>query len=278
MKKVGLRFLVSVMLVASATDAFAGASPRTVASGKAEKWGPGPISVVLDGSLTDIDSKSQDAITAAFGAWMSGANVNQVVVNRTSEHGVAAHDGVSRILVAPITISGHEKDVAVTISYADSETGVITEADTIFNARYDFAVLDASDEADVSHDEKCGKKYDVQNVATHEFGHFFGLGEDMSDTSATMFITSAPCQTHKRELTADDVSSISSLYPESAGGGAASAMATSSASSCSLARTKSSSDSPSPLLLFAAAAFAFMLRRGNGTRTSRASSRCNRSR
>ena len=277
MKKLVLCSLVSALLVASATDAFAGASPRTVASGKAEKWGPGAISVVLDGSLTDIDSKAQDAVTAAFGAWMSGSSVNQVVVNRTSEHGVAAHDGVSRILIAPITISGHEKDVAVTISYADSETGVITEADTIFNSRYDFAVLDASDEADVAHDEKCGKKYDVQNVATHEFGHFFGLGEDVSDTGATMFITSAPCQTHKRDLTADDVSSISSLYPESAEGGAAPAMATSSAASCSIARTKSPAESPAPLFLFAAAAFAFMIRRDNGTRTSRASSRCNRS-
>lgn len=273
MKSFGLVLLASLGLVASATDAFADAPARTVTSGKAEKWAAGTITVVLDGSLTDVDPHAQDTVTAAFGAWMGGTNVNQVVVNRTSEHGVAAQDGVNRILVAPITIADHEKDVAITISYADSETGVIVEADTIFNSRYAFAVLDASDEADVSRDEKCGKKYDIQNVATHEFGHFFGLSEDVSDESATMFIESAPCQTHKRELTSSDVASMSSLYPAS---GEAVSPATSSSASCAFAPLSNRNESSAPFFLLAAAC-AFMIRRGNGTRTSRASSRCNRS-
>ncbi|MGH7285893.1 MAG: matrixin family metalloprotease [Polyangiaceae bacterium] len=275
MKSFGLLFLVSLGLVASAGSAFADAPPRTVDSGKAEKWASGTITVVLDASLDDVDPHGQDAVLAAFGTWMSGAHVSKVVVNRTSEHGVAAHDGVNRILVAPITIAGHEKDVAVTISYADSKTGVIGEADTIFNSKYAFAVLDASDESDVSHDEECGKKYDIQNVATHEFGHFFGLSEDVGDENATMFITSAPCQTHKRELTSADVASMSSLYPQSSESAVAPDLVTASPA-CAVSRVPNQNESDAPLFLLAAAC-AFMIRRGNGIRTSRASSRCNRS-
>lgn len=249
--------------------AFAKAIARTTESGKTEHWGAAQIPVVLDGSLSDMDPKAQDAVVAAFGTWMSsGAQVSQVSVDRSSERGQVAHDGVNRILFGPITIAGHEKDVAVTISYADSDTGVIQEADTIFNSMYAFEVL-GSKEGD--EDEKeCGKKYDVQNVATHEFGHFFGLGEDVSDTTTTMYIRSAPCQTHKRELTQSDEQAMAALYVGGPSGGAPSPAA----SSCA-ASPAAPSETTGAMFLFAAV-LAFMLRRGSDTRTSRAASARNR--
>ncbi|MEO8797614.1 MAG: matrixin family metalloprotease, partial [Polyangiaceae bacterium] len=188
--------------------AFGTAAPRTVQNGADERWATSRIDVVLDGSLDDADPGAKDAVAAAFGTWMtSNVGVASISLNRTTDRGQVAHDGVNRIFYGPITIAGHEKDVAVTVSYANASTGAIEEADTILNSAYPFAVLDGSI-GDESRYSACGSKYDVQNVATHEFGHFFGLGEDLSDRTATMFVTSAPCQTHKRALTESDTSAM----------------------------------------------------------------------
>ena len=106
-------------------------------------------------------------------------------------------------------------------------------------------------------------KYDVQDVATHEFGHFYGLGEDMTDTTTTMFITSKPCQTHKRTLTESDVTSMSGLYATAP----PSSQTPSAAASCSISRTRANDFSG--LIFFSVAIFGLMIRRGTCTRICR---------
>src|SRR5262249_54708605 len=58
----------------------------------------------------------------------------------------------------------------------------------------------------------CKMKYDVASVVTHEIGHFWGLGEDMLDTTATMYFSTPPCHVINRQLKLADVNAISSLY------------------------------------------------------------------
>jgi Matrixin len=252
----------SALGATSAYMAAAKASPRTD-HGLSERWGAATVTVVLDGSLDDMDPAAKDAVTAAFGTWMSSsANVNAVVVNRSTDRVGAAEDGVSRISFGAIDIPGHEKDVAATISYADDATGEIVEADTIFNNAYAFQVMPEQ----VSDSRDCiGDKYDVQDVATHELGHFYGLGEDMSDETTTMFITSKPCQTHKRTLTESDVTSMSGLYAVAA----PSSPSTSTGSSASCSISRSSSHDFSGLIFFGIAIFGLMIRRGTCTRICR---------
>jgi hypothetical protein len=83
------------------------------------------------------------------------------------------------------------------------------EADTIFNSAYDWTSVVAS-----SSPNECRGDYDLQNVATHEAGHFFGLGEDYADTTTTMYVSSLPCQTSKRALSVGDVSVVEGLYAQ----------------------------------------------------------------
>ena len=62
----------------------------------------------------------------------------------------------------------------------------------------------------------CTEKYDLQNVATHEAGHFFGLGEDYDVKVATMFYTTGRCEVNKRALQGSDETTMDALYVASA--------------------------------------------------------------
>ena len=60
-------------------------------------------------------------------------------------------------------------------------------------------------------------KMDIQNIATHEIGHFFGL-DHSTDTTATMYLSTEAGETSKRTLQADDVNGIVYLYPAAPSG------------------------------------------------------------
>jgi Matrixin len=186
--------------------------PRVTSTGAVEHWPVGAtVAAVLDPSLSQLNPGAQEAITEAFATWQA-ANTGAPTVTFTMSDtpGVAAQDGVNTILYGPITVSGFEDAISITISYADDD-GTVVEADTIINNAYLFTVI-ATPEATTPASASCGGRYDIQNVATHEAGHFLGMGEDMADQTTTMFITSVPCQTHKRTLTTSDVTAMTNLY------------------------------------------------------------------
>ncbi len=57
-------------------------------------------------------------------------------------------------------------------------------------------------------------KMDIQNIATHEIGHFFGV-DHSAVANATMWPTAANGETLKRDLHQDDIDAITVLYPYS---------------------------------------------------------------
>jgi len=202
---------IAGLLVMMPRMVWADAEPRRTETGLPERWAEPGVVVVLDPSLSDLGPGATGAIKEAMGTWVSDvAGIPSIVFeNATVPRGVK-YDGKSVISAGPITIPGHEKDLAVTVTYASDETGDIIEADIVFNTRYAFAAMPAPGAT-------CSKTYDIGAVATHESGHFFGLSEDWDDHAATMFVTTAACDAHKRVLTAGDTSSIAALYapPES---------------------------------------------------------------
>jgi MYXO-CTERM domain-containing protein len=184
-----------------------GAGLRTTSSGADERWFPGSATITIDPTLASATPAAQDAIMNAFGAWSSsGASLPQLTFVASSTPGEAVQDGVNRLLFGPITLQGQETDLAITITYADTDTGEIIEADTIFNNAYDWTSVGSGG--------ACTGQYDLQDVATHEAGHFFGLGEDYDDQATTMYVSSLPCQTSKRTLAQSDVTVISGLYAQ----------------------------------------------------------------
>lgn len=99
--------------------------------------------------------------------------------------------------------------VAITRTDFSSESGEIFDADIILNyAEHQFdLVSDPSACSAIPTD----RPYDLENVLTHEVGHFLGF-EHVTDQDATMFSLTAPCEVAKRTLTTDDENAICETY------------------------------------------------------------------
>jgi hypothetical protein len=189
--------------LALATSAFAEAPPRSTTSGATEHWKSRSVRVTLDPSLASIHA--MDAVRLAFGAWLEiDPSLPQVTFVVGEASGGVARDGVSRVLATAHVAPGHERDVAYTVGYADVRSGEIVEADIVFNLAYAFDHMPIA---------ACKKTWDAQAVATHEVGHFFGLDEDLTESSSTMWYSTSPCDDHKRALARADIASIDVLYP-----------------------------------------------------------------
>jgi hypothetical protein len=238
-RRVGVWIALGVVVATAAGIAAATHSPAPkaeVVSGRAalkmtkagtpERWWQGTVPVTVDQSLTQIWPDATLGVEQAFDGWQgSGAKLPKATFDaRKSDTLVLSPDGENRIYYAPITVPGHENDLALTLQYSNPNSGEILEADIVVNSKHPFAVLQADDDdAKGAEDATSGKqtsakvkgcdaKYDVASVVTHEIGHFWGLGEDMTDTNATMYYSTPLCNVVKRHLKTDDVKAISSLY------------------------------------------------------------------
>lgn len=203
---------------------------RMSKSGKPQLWQKKALTIHLDDSLKKVGAT--EAVMHAFGRWVeSDSRLPDIAFESGDTSAAPGRDGKSTISFARITAPGHERDLAITMTYSEDESGEIVEADIVLNSMYAVGVLkvreeqrrhnggdhdddDRSRAALTTNDEleDCQNRYDVQNIVTHEAGHFFGLGEDPVEREATMFQSIDQCETHKRVLAATDVAAVSALY------------------------------------------------------------------
>jgi hypothetical protein len=209
---------------------------RSTPSGKQIHWTQKAVTIYIDGSLKALGPGADEAVMQAFGQWVgSDQKLPDLSFDTGKTSAEPKQDGMSTVSLAKIQVPGHEHDVAITMTYSNDKTGEIVEADVVLNALYPMGTLTAKapsqtngankneDDAKGNHqgnskahdrDESvdCANRYDAQNVVTHEAGHFFGLGEDMTERNATMFLSIDQCETHKRVLSATDTTAITTLY------------------------------------------------------------------
>ncbi len=218
------------------------AEPAETNLGHQQHWQTSDLVVTLDESLERLGPHHDAAIRAAFNAW---AETGVALPEVRFQHGKGRRpsltpDGVNSVILAPIEFAGHELDLAITVGFSNPKTGEITEADIIINTRHRFsevlptqstALAAAPSQTGTQAATKaaspagrpqscvgyfdgnsCGQSYDLQNVLTHEVGHFWGLGEDYEDPRATMFSCTSACEVHKRELTPGDRKLVTDLY------------------------------------------------------------------
>lgn len=87
-------------------------------------------------------------------------------------------------------------------TYISGYGGYITDADFVLNTSYSWSTTTPANPT----------PWDVQSVATHELGHFLGLGHSTSAT-ATMYSIGVIGTISMRSLESDDLSGINNIYP-----------------------------------------------------------------
>lgn len=91
----------------------------------------------------------------------------------------------------------------IAVTYTWSSGGVASESDAKYNKQFAWSL---SGEAN---------KMDLQNIATHELGHTFGLGHPASNNAnscLTMYAYADYGETQKRTLGDGDISGIKAIY------------------------------------------------------------------
>jgi hypothetical protein len=216
---------------------------RKAKSGQTQHWQKKGMTIYLDESVKRLGPHADDAVQQAFGRWLeSDERLPNLSFDTGETTAIPSMDGKSTVSYGRITAPGHEKDLAITVTYANDDSGEIIEADIVLNSMYPIGVLtplskdrpgddhdkternDGNKTAMTDESEDCQNRYDVQNVVTHEAGHFFGLGEDLTERGSTMFQTIDQCETHKRLLSGTDTLALANLYaahedPEEAAAG-----------------------------------------------------------
>jgi hypothetical protein len=112
-----------------------------------------------------------------------------------------------------------ERTLASTSFLIDTRTGEILESDIFFNSTFQWSVAPGGQAG----------RFDVQSIATHESGHFLGLGHSLLGeteprptggrrllaSGAVMFpIAFTAGNIVDRDLTADDIAGVSDIYPD----------------------------------------------------------------
>jgi len=187
--------------------------------GESVRWHARKSKIYFDASLDHVGHHAREAVQLGFGTWIgSGAKLPGLDFDSTQGARFGqTPNGKSEVMYGPITLAGHENDLALTVTFSDPKTGEVVESDMIFNSKHPFGVLPYSPAAapqatNAPGTTSCEQRYDLQSVATHEAGHFFGLGEDFDAKPATMYYTTGRCETNKRVLQNSDESTMNALY------------------------------------------------------------------
>jgi hypothetical protein len=181
-------------------------------------WPQMPIHyLVNDATVPDVSPADfRDAIGAAFSTWQQATTATvRFQFDGFSSATPLDQDGVSVLGFA--ARPDLERTLAATDYLVDTRTGEILESDIFFNTEHQWSTAPAGEPG----------RYDVQSIATHEAGHFLGLGHSaigeteqqpggrrLLAAGSVMFpIAFAPGSTLSRRLWPDDVAGVSDIYP-----------------------------------------------------------------
>lgn len=159
------------------------------------------------------------AIQEGFNTWenVDGANFD-FIYGRTTSIGISSLsnvvDGYNVIGWADLEAYGFFNAIAVTIVWYNTWTKLIVEIDMAFSSSPEYAWHVNTTGEDWTAGNTTAYDVDVQNIATHEAGHWLML-DDMYNKPAneqTMYGISAEFELQKRSLGSGDMAGILEIY------------------------------------------------------------------
>jgi Matrixin len=213
--------LAACLAVGAIVPASAYLKLGTMINGRTQtaRWSTIPVRYFVNDGAVDGVSADQfrAAVSQGLSAWqgVSSAAISFEFAGFTSAEPLD-DDGMSTMgfRVRPDL----ERTLAATEFLVDTTTGELVESDVFFNAAFAWS---ASQEGTTG-------RYDLQSIATHEAGHFLGLGHsalgetELSSGSrrllaagAVMFpIAFSAGDISGRTLRPDDIAGVSDIYPD----------------------------------------------------------------
>ncbi len=137
-------------------------------------------------------------LTSSANTWDEKTSYSVFVYKGTTSRSAGRRDGYNVISFGVYQAGA----IAVTYIWYNRYTSSIVETDTRLNTRYKWSL---SGEAG---------KMDVQNIMTHEFGHWCGLDDLYSDVDywLTMYGYADYGETYKRDLGLGDILGLQAIY------------------------------------------------------------------
>jgi hypothetical protein len=195
-----LRIRLTVVAIALALAALLPVKSSAFVSNNVT-WAQSPVPFVIN--TTNMDGLSDAAVVAAVRAgadtWpqQSGAPIAFSYTGPSTQT-VNTNDGINVVMFRNAS-SGS----AIATTYTWMSGSRIIDADIVFwDAAFQFFTGSTG----------CSNGFYIEDIAAHEFGHALGLGHSTTPT-ATMYPSTAPCNTGLRSLDPDDIAGVRSLYP-----------------------------------------------------------------
>lgn len=144
----------------------------------------------------------------AYSTWQNAVNSNVLFTQ-------GANTAVSRQALdyQNVIAWGNTSQSALAVTYTRyyTSSGEVADVDTIFNKRYSWAWTDPS----INACSLNSNAYDVQNILTHELGHWMGLDDhyDAAYVDNTMYGYGSTNEIKKDTLTTGDKANLPTLYP-----------------------------------------------------------------
>jgi len=167
-----------------------------------------PIPYFVSATTFDLFPEFPKAIDASFKTWRDLAEIKVEFLGLGCSTNLRnENDGVNNVILFTENWPFDTAAVAITrnfyIAGNAAKAGMILDSDILLNA--------------VNHSFSTTLEpgtHDIQNIVTHEIGHFLGLGHEVDpvDPDAVMFAVASPNETKKRNLTSNDVAAIKAGY------------------------------------------------------------------